>query len=366
MNREIERFETLRGGRVYRLPLEVFPGFNAYSHLVFGDGLRALVDVGSGFGDSNSDLERGLERVRTEHGEPADWSDLTHVLISHGHIDHFGGLRFVRPRCRAQVGVHDLDYRVLTRYEERLGVVASRLGAYLIEAGVERSRREALMRLYLVNKELFASVQVDFTYEVAQNQIGPLQVIHVPGHCPGQVVLRFEDLLLTGDHVLKGTSPHQAPERLTLNTGLGHYLESIRKLTPLASQVRLALGGHEGPIEDLSARLVSIEKLHLERLQAILAGLDEPKTIDQIAQALFPRAEGYHELLALEEAGAHVEYLEQRSFVSIANAGELEAEGRVPIRFGRGPRSIGELRTAFHGLPDSGGASTTEDDDVRI
>lgn len=358
MSTELQRFETASGGRVYRLPLEVFPGFRAYAHLVLGDGLRALVDVGSGFGDSNDHLESGLERVRTDHDEPADWTDLTHVLISHGHIDHFGGLGFVRSRCSAPVGVHDLDYRVLTRYEERLAVVAGRLRAYLIEAGVDRDRREALMRLYLVNKELFASVEVDFTYEAVGNRVGPLEVIHVPGHCPGQVVLRYDDVLLTGDHVLKGISPHQAPERLTLNTGLGHYLDSLRKLKPIAPEVRLALGGHEGPIEDLPTRLRSIEALHLERLLAILAGLDQPKTIDQVARTLFPGAEGYHELLALEEAGAHVEYLEQRGFLSIANAHELEVEEGSAIRFGRGHRSADELQTAFYGLPSPESAAT--------
>ncbi len=366
MTEEIQRFETEDGGRVYRLPLEVFPGFRAYAHLVFGDGLRALVDVGSGFGDSNGHLQNGLKRVRAEYGEPADWSRLTHILISHGHIDHFGGLGFVRSQCGAPIGVHDLDYRVLAHYEERLAVVASRLRAYLIEAGVEAERREALMRLYLVNKELFASVEVDFTYEATGNRVGPLEVIHAPGHCPGQVVLRYEDLLLTGDHVLKGISPHQAPERLTLNTGLGHYLGSLRKLDPIASEVRLALGGHEGPIADLSARLRSIEALHLDRLQAILTGFTEPRTIAQVTRQLFPDAGGYHELLAIEEAGAHVEYLEQRGFLSIANAEELEAEGRCAIRYAQGRRSSGELRTAFYGRTGRDGPAATEDAHVRI
>ena len=364
MNRDVERFETEAGGRIYRLPLEVFPGFWGYAHLVIGGGINALVDVGSGFGESNEHLENGLAEVETRYGETMGWDELTHVLLTHGHIDHFGGLRYVQSRCGAPVGVHELDYRVLTQYEERLAIVAVRLREYLLEAGVPEDERTALMRLYLTNKELFESVEVDFTYQSVRGRVGPLEVIHVPGHCPGQVVLRYEDLLLTGDHVLAGISPHQAPERLTLNTGLGHYLDSLRKLQPLAGDVRLALGGHEGPIDDLAARLMSIEALHLQRLRKILGAATRPKTINELTGELFPEVEGYHELLALEETGAHVEYLEQRGFLSIANAEEVENEGPCAIMYGRGVRPRDELEDTFADL--EAGHPTGGDTDVRV
>jgi hypothetical protein len=42
--------------------------------------------------------------------------------------------------------------------------------------------------------------------------------------------------------------------------------------------------------------------------------------------------EGYTILLALEEAGAHVEYLYQRGFLQIANIREIEQNSKlVPI-----------------------------------
>lgn len=364
MSREVERFETISGGRIYRLPLEVFPGFWGYAHLVLGDGIITLVDVGSGFGDSNQGLEEGLTQVKTRYGETAGWDDLTHVLLTHGHIDHFGGLQYVQARCSAPVGVHELDYRVLTQYEERLAIMAMRLREYLLEAGVPQLERDALMRLYLTNKELFESVEVDFTYQSVRGRVGPLEVTHVPGHCPGQVVLRYEGILLTGDHVLAGISPHQAPERLSLNTGLGHYLESLRKLRPMAGEVRLALGGHEQPIDNLPARLMSIEALHLQRLRRILGAVTRPKTIMELTEELFPDVEGYQELLALEEAGAHVEYLEQRGFLSIANSEEVENEVPCPIVYGGGSRPREALEDTFADLTQV--RPTGGDTDVRV
>ncbi len=59
MTAAVERFESRAGARVYRLPLEVFPGFWGYAHLVLADGFSALVDSGSGFGKSNDDLDAG-------------------------------------------------------------------------------------------------------------------------------------------------------------------------------------------------------------------------------------------------------------------------------------------------------------------
>lgn len=321
--------------RVYRIPLELFPGLSGYAHLVFADDYAVLIDVGSGVGYSNEHLEAGLKQIRENFGENADWESLTHVLITHAHIDHFGGLRYVRKRTTALLGVHKLDLRVLTGYEERLRIVAHRLTEYLIEAGVSSDERQDIMDLYLLNKHLFESVEVDFTYDEADMQVGPLRLTHVPGHCPGQVVLQIDDLLFSADHILKDTTPHQAPEQLSMNTGLGHYLESLEKIRPLARSVRISFGGHEDPIIDLEKRIDEIVGMHSDRLAAVLKLLERPLTIADISNNLFPKAEGYHVLLALEEAGAHIEYLAQRGYLSILNLDDMQPNRAVPIIYRR-------------------------------
>jgi glyoxylase-like metal-dependent hydrolase (beta-lactamase superfamily II) len=115
MTEPIQVYRSRGGDRVYRIPLCLFPELSGFAHLVVCDGFVALVDTGSGFGDSNDHLEAGLAAVRADHGEPIAWSDLTHILITHGHIDHFGGLHYVRERSTAPLGVHELDRRVLIR-----------------------------------------------------------------------------------------------------------------------------------------------------------------------------------------------------------------------------------------------------------
>ncbi len=339
----VQPFNTSGGASIYQIPLEVFPGFWGCAYLALVDGYRVLIDTGSGFGDSNQHLEGGLQGAGAQAvssglavPQPFSFADLTHILITHGHIDHFGGLAYIRSRSRAQVGVHELDRRILTRYEERVVVVARRLGDFLVEAGVPLDDRSRLLDMYRMNKALFSSVSVDFTYEAGGMRLGPFEFLHVPGHCAGHVVIRLHDVLFTGDHVLHDTSPHQAPERLTLSTGLDHYLSSLNLLKPWAVEARLALGGHEEPITDLPERIDAVYKLHLDRLEKVLGLLAEPGTVSDVAHGLFGKPRGYHELLALEEAGAHVEYLYQRGLLEIANLDEVDAcDGPVSTRYRR-------------------------------
>jgi len=339
--REVQTFETCQGGRIYQIPLQVFPGFWAFAYLVLVDDptlgkLCVLIDTGSGFGKSNQHLEQGLHKASQLEGEQIDLASLSHIFITHGHIDHFGGLVHVRPRTTAQLGVHELDRRVLVNYEERLTLVANRLDMFLIDAGVDPNQRKLILDLYTITKGLFHSVPVDFTYEAVEMRLGPFEFLHVPGHCAGHVVIRLHDILFCGDHVLNDISPHQSPERLTLSTGLNHYLKSLEVLYSWANGIRLTLPGHKTPIFDLQTRLDEIKTLHHNRLKQVLELLEKPRTIVDISDRLFGEVQGYNILLALEEAGAHVEYLYQRGFLKISNLDLVKnGKGGVAIFYQR-------------------------------
>jgi glyoxylase-like metal-dependent hydrolase (beta-lactamase superfamily II) len=342
--RRVTRFETSAGAQIFLIPVQVFSMLwgNVYLVLVNdeygGDPYRVLIDTGSGYGDSNQHLETGLQSISDQLGKPLGWADLTHILITHGHIDHCGGLSYVIDRSSAQVGVHELDLSNLTNYEERLALVTRRLNTFLIEAGLSADQYLGLFNLYKATKNLYRSLEVDFTYEAIGMRLGPFEILHVPGHCAGQVVIRLHDVLFSGDHILEQTSPHQSPEGLTLSTGLGHYFRSLRDLSAWADGIRLTLGGHENPILDLPGRIAEIQHLHAERLQLVLELLEEPHTIHEVSRVLFGEVHGYNVLLALEEAGAHVEYLAQRGQLGIDNLPEYESSDLpLPIRYRRLP-----------------------------
>ena len=333
----VEHFESAGDAQIFQVPVEAFPGLRTYGYLVLYDEYRVLIDSGSGFGNSNAGLEEGFRQIN-EHWleQETHFEDLTHILITHGHIDHIGGLNYLRQRSPALLGIHELDRRNITNYEERLTIVARNLQRYLIEAGVSADRVEDLLTLYKITKSLFHSEKVDFTYEAIGMQLGPFEFLHVPGHCAGHVVIRLHDVLFSGDHVLDDITPHQAPEHLTLSTGLEHYLHSLDLLKPWGESIRLTLGGHKKPILDLPARILAIQQAHKTRLDQVMDFFITPNTIDACSRSLFRDVRGYNVLLALEETGAHVEYLYERGLLSIDNLFDYEnSNGPVPILYKR-------------------------------
>jgi glyoxylase-like metal-dependent hydrolase (beta-lactamase superfamily II) len=346
MNVSVEQFVSAQGTRIYRIPLSLFPGMYGFAHLVV-DGREAyLLDVGSGFGNSNENLERGFAQIHSVYGEKIGWENLSWILISHGHIDHYGGLHFVRERTQAPIVIHELERRVLTNYENCLALAANRLETYLIQAGVPTDERQGVMDLYLLHKQLFSSIEVQATYEELGMRVGRLTFEHMPGHCPGQVIAWIDDILLSSDHILEDISPHQAPESLCLNMGLEHYLTSLAKVLPRAHQVKWALGGHHRAIEDLPARICAIVSVHRERLIRILELLERPLTLFEVSKQLFPKTEGYHQLLALEETGAHMEYLHMRGYLEFEDGEIPTLDPNQVHRYVR----LGGVKADFPGL----------------
>lgn len=327
-----QQFLTDAGRAIYAFPVKSFPSLINNIYVIDNDDQLILVDCGSGMENTNEELVAGFVAISELAGRTVSLADVGSVLITHGHIDHFGGLPFVRQFTAAPIGVHILDRRVLSNHEERVIVASRRLETFLERAGVEDEYRQNLMSIYVFAKNFYRSTEVQFLLEEGQNTVGDIGVFHVPGHCPGQVCLQVDDLMLTADHVLSRTTPHQAPENITNHMGLDHYLQSLSKIEALDG-IRLGLGGHEDPIDDLSGRIREIKAAHDERLGKVLEICRTPKSTADISRELFGKVESYHVLLALEEAGAHVEYLYQRGELVAANWDELEKSRRPVVRY---------------------------------
>ncbi len=340
-----KRYVTSDGRTIYAICIEVFRGF--YGNVYFiDDGDRlVMVDCGSGNPDSSDALLKGIESIETELGRRLALEDLDAILITHGHMDHFGGLRFVREHTQCPIGIHELDRGVLSHHEERVVVASKQLRVFLGRSGVSEATIDGLMAMYLYPKGRFKSVDVDFFIEPGRGIDVPArdeenrsafqidaEVIHTPGHCPGQVCMRFDDIMLTADHVLSRITPHQSPESITMNMGLGHYLDSLDLIAEVEG-VRLGLGGHEDPIDDVPSRALEIKELHNQRLEEILEVCTEPRTAAEISQSMFGGRNGYDVLLALEEAGAHVEHLHQLGRLVAANLDEIGDQDQPVIRY---------------------------------
>ncbi len=339
----MNRVVTSQGIQVFRLPLRLFPTLTGYAHLVLTPDALVLVDTGSGLPESNESLLEGFRRVSEVLGRRVTLGDVDLILITHGHIDHFGGLPFVREHTQAPVYVHSLDHRVLARFEERTVIATRDLDVFLRRAGVREKTRYALMEMYGFARSFYRSVSVDGHLADGMN-MAHFHVCHVPGHCPGLVCLRVDDVLLVGDHVLPHTTPHLSPESITRYTGVGHYLASLVKLESVAEGVRVALGGHEEPMYDLRARINEIRHSIMRKLQQVLTLCEEPITIVELSKRRYPNVHGYDILLALLETGAYVEYLHERGYVDVTNWADIQDDVTAPVLYQRAPNALSRFR----------------------
>ena len=325
----VRRFRAPGDVTIYLLPVETFPRHVNNVYLVVEPGHTLLFDVGSGSDSSRRDLDLGFAVARAAFGAEARYEDVDTAIVSHAHIDHFGGVGDLKIRTGARLAVHELDARVLSCFDERIVIAAKDVEVYLRRAGVAPDMIDRMLTLWMSSRRWFKPVDVDRALRDGDLVGNGHRVVHTPGHCPGQICLLVGDVLLTSDHVLARITPHQFPQAITPFGGLEHYFHSLEKVR-LISPVNLALGGHEEPIPDLRARIDEIAAFHRERLARVRELCATPRTIAEVSAELFGPQDGYGAMLAIEEAGAHVEYLHALGKLRVANLDEV-AQARDPV-----------------------------------
>jgi len=320
-------FETSAGAKIHRLPLQAFPNFWAYAYVVQTNDENYLIDTGSGTDTSHDDLLNGIQQAGLQP------SDLTHILLTHAHIDHYGGLTKLKELTNAKVACHELDMQTVAHHDARLALIGRRLASFLAETGLAKEEMETLLGIYRFTKALYRSVPVDFTYEKQNMQVGPFEMIHLPGHCPGHVAMRLDDVVFCGDMVVNGVTPHLAPESINPYGGLDHYLESLYRLQTWAQGARLVLNGHDDVITDLPAHIEMTRQNIIRRISKAVHALHEPLDIAEICNAVYGDMGGYNQLLVIEKTGAYVEYLYEHGAIEVTNPEEVE-QG-LPARYRR-------------------------------
>ena len=111
---------------------------------------------------------------------------LTHIINTHGHIDHIGGNRALKDQTQAELIIHEEDASMLTSAGRNLSLFS---GMVMSGPAADRTVKEG------------DKIKVGNTVV--------LEVIHTPGHTPGGMSLKLEvdgkNILFVGDTLFNGS-----------------------------------------------------------------------------------------------------------------------------------------------------------------
>jgi glyoxylase-like metal-dependent hydrolase (beta-lactamase superfamily II) len=315
-SREVGRGEKiLPGAWRLRLPLP-WPGVphcNAWA-LAAGPGI-VLVDTGMHEPGSMAHLERALDQagLKVEH--------VRLIVCTHAHVDHCGEAPPISERAGCEVWMHhahvhhtdDDPEEALARRVE----VAHQSGvpADTVQRWTERRRS--------VGSGRAGALRVDRGLgegDTVQTDLGSWRVVETPGHAPSHICLYQAEhrLLISGDHLLGRVS-------LYFDTGytpdpVGEFLDSLAKAGRL--DARLALAGHGRPFTDVGGHIAANRSLVQERIDAVQAAVDTPRTAYEIAREVY--GERFTEVTAnwlLSKTLAWLTHLERRGLAHRAGDG---------------------------------------------
>lgn len=315
--RGVVRYPISNGDVIYKIPVFSFEMNDWKDHwtsvyLIIGSKTLTLVDTGTHL--SEASLREGMDVVRTVYGEEMSFGDIEHIIITHAHFDHFGGLNYAIPATGARLWVHEWDAHTVHHYPQEVAKGQERISLFLHQAGLPDEEVGSFIKMHDIGKQTFPGFAVQEAFSDGQRIVEDFEVIHTPGHCPGLSCLRVGDVLLLGDHVLNHVTPHQFPKIYTSGSGLLNYLNSLIKVASHSEEVRLGLPSHYGDVPDIETRVMEIMSEHNQRIADLVKDFSRPKSLAEVTEDYYRfrkgrELAGYERLLALEEIGAHVEYM---------------------------------------------------------
>ena len=291
-----------------------------------------LIDAGSGSDESNADLESAFRTIREEFEPGFAPEKIRRILLTHSHIDHFGGANELRRRTGAEVWSHSFESRVVSSFNEQACVSNVRSFHFLREAGVPAAEIPGILDGFGFRPGRAKSTPVAKTL-LGGERFGALKTFYLPGHSPGHLAFQLDDVILTGDLLLSKTLTQIWPTRMTPRTGVWNYIRSLRALARIgerceraAGRKLVALPAHEAPIFDVPNRVRQVVRgmeRRNARLFALLDEAEEPLTTLEIARRMYWSGRPNREFFAISDVGARVEFLQQLGLISVANYDEI-------------------------------------------
>jgi glyoxylase-like metal-dependent hydrolase (beta-lactamase superfamily II) len=318
---------------VLTVPLPGFPDLICSNMYVLGKGPVTLIDAAPKFPGSFLAMERQLSDAGFT------WKEVERIIITHGHIDHFGLVGQIRHAASRDIPCHvhaDDLWRLSSEYL-RSGMWSRDADSFAARAGIPAVTVERMKRRSHFFKNLCDPVDNALSMEEGDTFEGKgfeLSVIHTPGHSPGCCCIyeRHSRILFSGDHLLKHITPNpfhevnrsrlRSPEYRSLKA----YLASLDKLEHL--DMSFAFPGHGDSIDDVKGLMEGYRRHHQERVESVQRALEgRSRSLHELMTDLFPGLVEAETFLAISEVLVHLELLEEDGKARLLDEGP-------PARYG--------------------------------
>lgn len=298
-------------------------------YLIRSRGELALVDNGWNTDAAYGGLQEGM----AEHGtQPAD---LTRLIVTHVHPDHYGLTGRLADESGASVLMHEKEAEVIvSRYLQPQPLV-DQMQSWMGRHGVPPMTAPQMARGSMGMLDKVSARKPDVTLQGGEHvRVGDFEfeVIWTPGHAPGHICLYEPNrkLLISGDHILPTITPNVSRHAQATGNPLSDYIKSLEKVEHL--DVEILLPAHEFDTHDLKGRVAEIRHHHEERLAEMERCIGDGATAWEVAGRVvwttgkLADFEPFMQRSAVGETLAHLEYLHELGRIHMH---EPENEGGV-------------------------------------
>ncbi len=174
--------------------------------------------------------------------------DITRIVLTHAHQSHLGGLAALKAATGARIYSHDWEAPVI-QGERKVEVPPT---TTLVP--------QKPLKIYFLQVAFVLGLKMPPPCQVDENlkdgdHVGPLTVMHVPGHTPGSLAFYWPEkkALISGDIVSTWPEPALGWPQITLDNKQNR--ESVGKLCDMVNAEILCVG-HGQPVVNEAAKFM--------------------------------------------------------------------------------------------------------------
>lgn len=271
-------------------------------------------------------------------------SDIKRILLTHGHLDHFGLAGKIAAISGAEVFIHPLD-----RDKCSWDIQKKRVTPFLRffqEAGLPETvvKNIASGMIDRFNRFFPRNFDVECMneHETFSFDDFTLRVVYSPGHTLGSVCFFDSEngRLFSGDHLLENITSNPVVEIENQdNNGyksVASYLKSLEMIASL--EIKEVFPGHGSPFSNAKERAEEIIAHSKVRRQEILNAFSNDKsdlsdrdgmTLFRVSQAVFPELRDWDIFLGLSEIHGYMKVIEEDGLIISRMAGDQRRYYRV-------------------------------------